>query len=180
MKGSSVVWWDRIRTFWPSGKKHKTAHHHQLTTPTVKHVGGSIMMWGCFWRLKWMLQIEGNLGGQSAAVCKWSSAWEKVYFEVEQWPEAYHGKLQVNVLKRSRRNPHRNPTEPMWLGLTATQPDRVRAVLEKKEGKKKWQTHPHRLSAGINTDIKRWTFMHSFILHFTFYCWYFSVEIWSQ
>ena len=29
-------------------RKPGTAHHLANTTPTVKHGGGSIMMWGCF------------------------------------------------------------------------------------------------------------------------------------
>ena len=33
------------RYFW---RKSSTAHHLANTTPTVKHGGGSIMLWGCF------------------------------------------------------------------------------------------------------------------------------------
>ncbi len=49
----SLVWWDQDRTFGLNSKRYVwrkpgTAHHLSNTVPTVKHGGGSIMLWGCF------------------------------------------------------------------------------------------------------------------------------------
>lgn len=52
-KQNSLVWWDNDWTLvWMPGvmlEETKTTVHHQVNTiPTVKHFGGSIMLWGCF------------------------------------------------------------------------------------------------------------------------------------
>jgi hypothetical protein len=45
----------KIELFGHQGKpyvwrKPTTSHHPENTNPTVKHVGGTIMVWGCFHR----------------------------------------------------------------------------------------------------------------------------------
>ena len=45
-------------------KKPGTAHHLANTIPTVKHVGGSIMLWGCFSEgTGRLVRIKGNMNG---------------------------------------------------------------------------------------------------------------------
>lgn len=44
-----------------------TAHHPEVTFPTVKPVRGSIMLWGCQYR--WS-QIQGNPRRKPVPVCK--------------------------------------------------------------------------------------------------------------
>ncbi len=55
MVTNKILWSDetKIELFGPNSKRYVwrkpgTAHHLSNTVPTVKHGGGSIMLWGCF------------------------------------------------------------------------------------------------------------------------------------
>ncbi|KAL0147018.1 hypothetical protein M9458_057542 [Cirrhinus mrigala] len=70
MVRNKIVWSDetKIELFglnskWYVWRKPGTAHHLSNTVPTVKHGGGSIMLWGCFSaaRTGRLVAIEGKM-----------------------------------------------------------------------------------------------------------------------
>ena len=44
-------------------RKPGTAQHLSNTIPTVKHGGGSFMLWGCFSATGRLVRIEGKING---------------------------------------------------------------------------------------------------------------------
>ena len=54
LKEKYYVWW-----------KTNTAHHPEHIIPTVKHGGGSIMLWGCFSsaRTGKLVRVDGKMDG---------------------------------------------------------------------------------------------------------------------
>ena len=68
---NKILWSDetKIELFGLNSKRHVwrkpgTAHHLPNTIPTVKHGGGSIMLWGCFSVAGRLVRVEGKLNGQ--------------------------------------------------------------------------------------------------------------------
>ena len=67
---NKILWSDetKIELFGLNAKHHVwrkpgTAHHLANTLPTVKHSGGSIMLWGCFSAVGTgrLVKIKGNM-----------------------------------------------------------------------------------------------------------------------
>ena len=63
-----MVRWEKIKLFGLNAKcyvwrKPDTAHHLSNTIPTVKHGGGSIILWGCFSVAGKLVKIEWTTNG---------------------------------------------------------------------------------------------------------------------
>ncbi len=101
MVTNKILWSDetKIELFGLNSKRYVwrkpgTAHHLSNTVPTVKHGGGSIMLWGCFsaagtGRLvaiegKMISQVQGYPGRKPSPECSGPQTGPKVYLPTRQ------------------------------------------------------------------------------------------------
>ncbi len=142
-------------------RKPGTAHHLSNTVPTVKHGGGSIMLWGCFSAAGTgrLVAIEGKMNAakyrdildenllQSARDLRLG---RRFTFQQDNDPkhtakitEWLHNN-SVTVLEWPSQSPDLNPIEHLWRDLKMSVHQRLPSNLTELERicKEKWQRIP--------------------------------------
>ena len=137
-----VLWSDetKMNLFSLNAKHHiwckpKTAHHPKNTIPTVKHSGGSIMLWGCFSSAETgaLVRIEGIIDGAKYRKIREENLLpserklklgQKFTFQHDNDPK-HTARATLEWLRNKKRNvlewPSQssdlNPTENLWHDL---------------------------------------------------------------
>ncbi len=169
MVTNKILWSDetKIELFglnskWYVWRKPGTAHHLSNTVPTVKHGGGSIMLWGCFSAAGTgrLVAIEGKLNAakyrdildenllQSAPDLRLG---RRFTFQQDNDPkhtakitkEWLHNN-SVTVLEWPSQSPDLNPIEHLWRDLKMSVHQRLPSNLTELERicKEEWQRIP--------------------------------------
>ncbi len=169
MVTNKILWSDEtkvelfgLNSKWYVWRKPGTAHHLSNTVPTVKHGGGSIMLWGCFSAAGTgrLVAIEGKMNAakyrdfldenllQSAQDLRLG---RRFTFQQDNDPkhtakitkEWLHNNF-VTVLEWPSQSPDLNPIEHLWRDLKMAVHQRLPSNLTELERicKEEWQRIP--------------------------------------
>ncbi len=169
MVTNKILWSDetKIELFGLNSKRYVwrkpgTAHHLSNTVPTVKHGGGSIMLWGCFFSCRDRTtgcnrgkdecgQVQGYPGRKPSPECSGPQTGPKVYLPQDNDPkhtakitkEWLHNN-SVTVLEWPSQSPDLNPIEHLWRDLKMAVHQRLPSNLTELERicKEEWQRIP--------------------------------------
>ncbi len=140
MVTNKVLWSDetKIELFGLNSKRYVwrkpgTAHHLSNTVPTVKHGGGSIMLWGCF--------SAAGTGRLVAIEEKWMRPSTGISLYLSLY--SLHNN-SMTVLEWPSQSPDLNPIEHLWRDLKMSVHQRLPSNLTELERicKEKWQRIP--------------------------------------
>ena len=134
----ALVRWNQNQTFWPQRyvwSKSNTADHPEHTIPTVKHGGGSIMVWACFSSAGTgkMVKTDGKMDGAKYRSILGENLLEsaedlrlgrRFIFQQDNDPkhedkstmERFTNK-RIQVLERPSQSPDLNPVQNLWKEL---------------------------------------------------------------
>ena len=166
---NKILWSDetKIELFGLNSKRYVwrtpgTAHHLPNTIPTVKHGGGSIMLWGCFSAAGTgrLVAIEGKMNAAKYIDILDENLFQSVHdlrmgrrFTFQQDNDPKHtAKItkewfqnnSVNVLEWPSQSPDLNPIEHLWRDLKMAVHQRSPSNLTELERicKEEWQKIP--------------------------------------
>ncbi len=125
-------------------RKPGTAHHLSNTVPTVKHGGGSIMLWGCFSAAGTgrLVAIEGKMNA-----AKYRDILDENLLQSAQdlrLGRRWLHNNSVTVLEWPSQSPDLNPIEHLWRDLKMAVHQRLPSNLTELERicKEEWQRIP--------------------------------------